>query len=63
MPNLFRRFYRGSRSVQYVSGTGMGLSIARGLLAAEGARIWAGNAEGGGAMFSIAVPVEWRAPS
>ena len=63
MPNLFRRFYRGSRAVQFVSGTGMGLSIARGLLAAEGARIWADNADGGGAVFSIAAPVQWRAVS
>ncbi len=63
MPNLFRRFYRGSRAVQYVSGTGMGLSIARGLLAAEGARIWAENADGGGAVFSIAMHVESRAAS
>ena len=63
MPNLFTRFYRGSRAVQFVSGTGMGLSIARGLLAAEGARIWADNADDGGAVFTIAVPVEWRAAS
>jgi two-component system sensor histidine kinase KdpD len=63
MPNLFRRFYRGSRAVQYVSGTGMGLSIARGLLAVEGARIWAENAKDGGAVFRIAVPLERRAAS
>ena len=63
MPRLFQRFYRGNRAVQYVAGTGMGLSIARGLLAAEGARIWAENATDGGAVFSIAMPVEWKAAS
>jgi K+-sensing histidine kinase KdpD len=36
----------------------MGLSIARGLLAVEGARVWAENAPDGGAIFTIAVPVE-----
>ena len=36
----------------------MGLSIARGLLAAEGGRIWAENCADGGAEFTIAVPAE-----
>ena len=36
----------------------MGLSIARGLLAAEQGRIWAENRPGGGAEFSIVVPAE-----
>ena len=60
MPQLFHRFYRGGQSTQHTSGSGMGLSIARGLLAVEGARVWAENAPEGGAVFSIAVPVEWK---
>ena len=36
----------------------MGLSIARGMLAAERGRIWAENCPDGGAQFSIAVPAE-----
>ena len=60
MPQLFRRFYRGQQAAQHTSGSGMGLSIARGLLAAEGGRVWADNAPDGGAIFSIAVPVEWK---
>jgi two-component system sensor histidine kinase KdpD len=63
MPQLFQRFYRGSAASRHLSGTGMGLSIARGLLAAEGGRISAENASDGGAIFSIAVPVEWRMAS
>jgi two-component system sensor histidine kinase KdpD len=59
-PQLFHRFYRGGQSAQHRAGSGMGLSIARGLLAVEGARVWAENAPEGGAIFSIAVPVEWR---
>jgi signal transduction histidine kinase len=36
----------------------MGLSIARGLLAAEHGRIWGENAAGGGAQFTLVVPAE-----
>jgi len=57
LPRLFERFYRGSQA-RTVSGTGMGLSIARGLLAVERGRIWAENCPDGGAQFTIAVPVE-----
>jgi two-component system sensor histidine kinase KdpD len=60
MPRLFERFYRGSQTVR-VAGTGMGLSIVRGLLAVEHGRVWAENCADGGARFTIAVPVEQKA--
>ena len=60
LPHLFERFYRGAQA-RTVSGTGMGLSIARGLLAVERGRIWAENCRDGGAQFTIAVPVERKA--
>jgi two-component system sensor histidine kinase KdpD len=60
LPRLFERFYRGAAARGRASGTGMGLWIARGLLAAEGGRIWAENCPGGGAQFTIAVPAEVR---
>jgi two-component system sensor histidine kinase KdpD len=56
LPHLFDRFYRGSAAKSRASGTGMGLWIARGLLAAERGRVWADNAPDGGATFTIAVP-------
>jgi two-component system sensor histidine kinase KdpD len=56
LPRLFDRFYRGAESKRRVAGTGMGLSIARGLLAAEGGRIWATNAADGGAQFTLTIP-------
>ncbi len=46
LPRLFERFYRGMAAASRASGTGMGLWIARGLLAAEHGRIWAENAPG-----------------
>jgi two-component system, OmpR family, sensor histidine kinase KdpD len=59
LPRLFERFYRGVPA-RGVSGTGMGLSIARGLLAVEHGRVWVENCAGGGAQFTIAVPAERR---
>jgi two-component system, OmpR family, sensor histidine kinase KdpD len=59
--HLFDRFYRGSNAKRVASGTGMGLSIARGMLAAEQGRIAAENHPGGGAQFTIAVPAEVQA--
>jgi len=53
MPRLFDAFV-----TTRAKGTGMGLAIARGLLAAEGGRVLAGNAAGGGAIFTIGVPIE-----
>jgi two-component system sensor histidine kinase KdpD len=61
LPHLFDRFYRGSGSRERPSGTGMGLPIARGLIAAEGGRMWAENCVDGGARFTIDIPVETRA--
>ena len=61
LPRLFDRFYRGTAARQRASGTGMGLSIARGMLAAERGRIWAENCDDGGAQFTIVVPAEAKA--
>ena len=58
---LFEPFYRGEQGPQHTTGTGMGLAIARGLLAAEHGRVWAENRREGGARFSIAVPAQSRA--
>jgi two-component system sensor histidine kinase KdpD len=54
--HLFERFYRGRTARHTSFGTGMGLSIARGLLAAAGGRVWAENVPGAGARFTIVVP-------
>jgi two-component system OmpR family sensor kinase len=63
LPHIFERFYRGAEAKSYASGTGMGLSIARGLLAAERGRVAAENCpagDGGGARFTVTVPAETR---
>jgi K+-sensing histidine kinase KdpD len=60
LPRLFERFFRGANAKARAAGTGMGLSITRGLLAAEGGRVWAENCPDGGAEFTIVVPAEVR---
>jgi two-component system sensor histidine kinase KdpD len=61
LPHLFERFYRGGEAKRRASGTGMGLSIARGLLAVEQGRVWGENCPGGGARFTIRIPVKTTA--
>jgi K+-sensing histidine kinase KdpD len=58
LPHVFERFYRGTDAKKGRSGTGMGLAIARGVLAVDGGRISAENCAGGGARFTIVVPAE-----
>ncbi|MBN1136485.1 MAG: sensor histidine kinase KdpD [Anaerolineae bacterium] len=54
---VFDKFYRVQRP-DNVMGTGLGLSISKGLVEAHGGRIWAENRAGGGAAFTISLPVE-----
>jgi two-component system sensor histidine kinase KdpD len=57
---LFEPFYRGELLRHRVPGTGMGLAITRGLVAADRGRVWAENVSPRGACFSIAVPARTR---
>jgi two-component system, OmpR family, sensor histidine kinase KdpD len=54
---IFERYYRGARTQHLAMGTGMGLSIARDIIAAHGGRIWAENKTGRGTQFSFTLPV------
>jgi two-component system, OmpR family, sensor histidine kinase KdpD len=56
LERLFEPFYRGEMYRSQMPGTGMGLAITRGLVAADGGRVWAENLTPRGACFSIAVP-------
>jgi len=57
---LFDRFYRGQAASPSTHGTGMGLTLARGLLDAAGGSVWAENVAGAGARFSLSVPAAVR---
>jgi len=57
IPRVFDKFYR-IQSPDNVAGTGMGLSICRGIVEAHGGKIQADNRAGGGTIITIALPVE-----
>ena len=54
---VFDKFYRVRAADRKRAGTGLGLSIARGFMAAMGGRITAANRPGGGAVFTLVLPV------
>jgi PAS domain S-box-containing protein len=60
---IFRKFYRGPERAGAGAGeggTGLGLYIARGLVAAMGGRIWVDSAESGGSSFTVELPLAHR---
>ena len=57
---LFEPFVRGTSGAAVAAGTGLGLAITRGLLAAEGGRVWAENGPSGGGRITIHVPCARR---
>jgi signal transduction histidine kinase len=56
--HMFDRFWRGdrARATGTGAGAGLGLAIARGLVEAQGGRIWADSRPGGGARVSFTLP-------
>lgn len=57
LPRIFDRFYRSSdRRGSGAEGSGLGLAIVRQIVWMHGGTVEAGNAEGGGAVFTIHLP-------
>ncbi len=54
---IFDRFYRGDKARSRDGGSGLGLSIARGIVEAHGGRIWVQPTPGSGATFAFTLPV------
>src|SRR5581483_3292774 len=57
---IFEKFRRGTGG--RAEGTGLGLTICRGFVAAHGGRIWAENRPGGGARFRFDLPIDQAPP-
>jgi two-component system sensor histidine kinase KdpD len=56
LPRLFDKFYRGPAAP--TGGTGLGLSLVKGLVEAQGGRVRAENRTDGGAVFTIQLPLD-----
>ena len=54
---LFTPFYRSKRAAEHAGGVGVGLAVCQRVIEAEGGRIWAEPREGGGSVFSLALPI------
>jgi signal transduction histidine kinase len=58
LPHLFERFWRAEGAKKStVSGTGLGLYIAHGLIEAHGGRIWAESIPGETTSFHLNLPI------
>jgi two-component system sensor histidine kinase KdpD len=62
LPFIFDKFYRGRKAASKGKGTGMGLAIARSILAAHGGGIEVESAPGKGAYFRFWVPLVEKEP-
>ena len=59
---VFDKFYRVPRAeipagIDITGGLGLGLSISRGLVKAQGGHIWAENRAGGGTTVTLSLPI------
>ncbi len=54
---IFDKFHRAGRHGDRI-GTGLGLTVCKGIVQLHGGRIWAENRPGGGAVFRFALPLE-----
>ena len=59
---VFEKFYRGPAANRR-PGVGLGLAICRGIVEAHGGRIEAAQRDGGGAVFTVWLPLEGEPPS
>jgi two-component system sensor histidine kinase KdpD len=60
---IFEKFYRGEAAADRARGTGLGLAICRAIMIGHGGRISAANRDGGGAVFTLTLPLDEPAPT
>jgi two-component system sensor histidine kinase KdpD len=60
LERVFDKFYRVQQKTPgrgYPMGTGLGLAVCKGLVEANGGRIWAEPRPGGGVIFTVTLPI------
>jgi CheY-like chemotaxis protein len=57
LPHVFERYYRTDQARGHQEGLGLGLHIAKGLVEANGGRIWVESELGKGSTFSFSLPM------
>ncbi|MET7638123.1 HAMP domain-containing sensor histidine kinase [Streptomyces sp. NPDC005438] len=62
LPHVFDRFYKASASRPRSEGSGLGLSIALENVRVHGGEVTARNADGGGAVFTVRLPLYGELP-
>lgn len=62
LESVFHKFHRGPDTPDGVGGSGLGLTICRGIVTAHGGRMWVEAAPGGGAAFRFTLP-RWTPPT
>jgi two-component system sensor histidine kinase KdpD len=60
LPFVFDKFYRGPSAP--AGGTGLGLAIVKGFVEAQGGKVGVENRPGGGAAFTIRLPLTKAPP-
>jgi two-component system sensor histidine kinase KdpD len=55
--HVFEPFYRSEKTAETTSGVGIGLTVCKRLIEAQGGRVWASARPGGGMEFGFSVPV------
>jgi signal transduction histidine kinase len=57
LDSVFAAFYRSEGSAASASGFGIGLTVCKRLVEAQGGRVWARQAAGGGAEVTFTLPL------
>jgi two-component system sensor histidine kinase KdpD len=60
LDSIFTKFYR-SKNAKTLRGSGLGLSICRGIIEAHGGKIWASHKQDIGSRITFFLPYDWSA--